>query len=250
MEVATESPRVAGKEASARRERLDIRAPLASHRAMPETVFQLPIGVDLLATGALALTGAFAALQRRYDAVGVFFLALVSGLGGGLLRDGLFIQDGPPAALRDPRYLGVVALATGLAVLLPRGFFRFFRFERLIALVDAVGLGAYSVYGTQKALAAGLSVPAALLVGVINATGGGMLRDVLTREEPLVFKPGEFYVLVAFFGALGFLALRAISLLPLEGAAWIAIAATFALRVASIRLGWRTAPFRAGDPPA
>ena len=69
--------------------------------------------------------------------------------------------------------------------------------------VDALGLGAYAAFGVQKALTAGLPPPAAVLVGVVNAIGGGLLRDVLTREEPLVFKPGQFYLLTALAGAVG-----------------------------------------------
>jgi uncharacterized membrane protein YeiH len=209
--------------------------------------FELPIGFDLLATAAFALTGALAAVRRRYDIVGVFFLALISGLGGGLLRDGLFIQAGPPVALLDARYIQIVAIAAGLGVLV-RG--RVARLGSLIATIDALGLGAYAVFGTQKALVAGLSVPAALLVGVLNAAGGGILRDILTREEPLVFKPGQFYVLVAFVGSLVFVVAGTLFDLAAQPAAFLAIAITFAVRTLSLLLDWRTSPFEEGPPPA
>lgn len=208
--------------------------------------FELPIGFDFLATAAFALTGALAAVRRRYDIVGVFFLALISGLGGGILRDGIFIQDGPPAALLDARYIQIVAIAAGVGVLLRE---HIARFGRVIALIDALGLGAYAVFGTQKSLAAGLSIPAALLIGVLNAAGGGILRDVLTREEPLVFKPGQFYVLVAFFGAVIFVVAGTVFNLAAESAAILAIAATFAIRTLSVWLGWRTTSFNEPTPP-
>ncbi len=208
--------------------------------------FDLPIGFDLLATAAFALTGALAAVRRRYDIVGVFFLALISGLGGGLLRDGLFIQSGPPAALLDSRYLQIVAIAALFGVLLRE---RVQRFGRLIAVLDALGLGAYAVFGTQKALGAGLAVPAALLVGVLNAAGGGILRDVLVREEPLVFKPGQFYVLVAFLGSVVFVVAGLLFDLAAQPAAFLAIAVTFAMRSLSIRFGWHTTPFADPSPP-
>lgn len=208
--------------------------------------FDLPIGFDLLATAAFALTGALAAVRRRYDIVGVFFLALISGLGGGLLRDGLFIQSGPPAALLDSRYLQIVAIAALFGILLRE---RVQRFGRLIAILDALGLGAYAVFGTQKALGAGLAVPAALLVGVLNAAGGGILRDVLVREEPLVFKPGQFYVLVAFLGSVVFVVAGMLFGLAAQPAAFLAIAVTFAMRSLSIRLGWHTTPFADPSPP-
>ena len=201
--------------------------------------FELPIGFDLLATAAFALTGALAAVRRRYDVVGLFFLSLISGLGGGLLRDGIFIQDGPPAALLDARYIQVVIIAAGIGVLLRE---RVQRFGRVIATIDALGLGAYAVYGTQKSLVAGLSIPAALLIGVLNAAGGGILRDVLTREEPLVFKPGQFYVLIAFLGASVFVIASLGFGLGAETAAIIAILATFAARTLATWLNWQTVP--------
>lgn len=208
--------------------------------------FELPVGFDLLATAAFALTGALAAVRRRYDIVGVFFLALISGLGGGLLRDGIFIQDGPPAALLDARYIQIVAIAACVGVLLRE---RVARFGRIIATIDALGLGAYAVFGTQKSLAAGLSIPAALLIGVLNAAGGGILRDVLTREEPLVFKPGQFYVLVAFLGAVVFVVAGTLFNIAAESAALLAIGATFTIRTLSVWLGWRTTPFDAPTEP-
>jgi uncharacterized membrane protein YeiH len=207
--------------------------------------FDLPIGFDLLATAAFALTGALAAVRRRYDIVGVFFLALISGLGGGLLRDGLFIQSGPPAAFLDARYLQIVAIAALCGVLLRE---RVQRFGRLIALLDALGLGAYAVFGTQKALGADLAIPAALLVGVLNAAGGGILRDILVRDEPLVFKPGQFYVLVALLGSVVFVIASHLFQLAAQPAAFLAIAVTFAMRLLSLRFDWRTTPF--GDTPA
>lgn len=201
--------------------------------------FELPVGFDLTATFAFALTGALAAVRRRYDIVGVFFLSLICGLGGGLLRDGIFIQQGPPAALLDPRYLQIVALASCVGVLLRE---RVQRFGRVIATIDALGLGAYSVFGTQKALAAGLGIPAAMLIGVLNAAGGGILRDVLTREEPLVFKPGQFYVLIAFLGTVVFILAGAVFVLSAETAALVSIAATFTARTLATWLNWHTTP--------
>ena len=163
--------------------------------------FHLPVWFDLGATFAFALTGALAAIKRGYDIVGVFFLALASGIGGGLIRDGVFIPGGVATPLlTDPRYVELIVAAT-IAGALFGG--RVKKFHRLVAIVDALGLGAYAAFGTEKALTAGLAVPAAVLVGVINAAGGGLLRDIITREEPLVFRPGQFYVLTALARTVG-----------------------------------------------
>jgi uncharacterized membrane protein YeiH len=155
--------------------------------------------------------------------------------------------------LTDPRYIEVIAAATLLGI--------FFgecvrRFHRLIAIVDALGLGAYAVYGVQKSLVAGLAVPAALLVGVINAAGGGMLRDLLSGEEPLVFKPGQFYLLVALAGTVCFVFCLHYLETSANAAALLSIALTFVMRMLTIAFNWRSAPvvwgaiFHSDDPPA
>ncbi len=205
---------------------------------MLNDAFILPAWFDLAATFAFALTGAIAGIKRGYDIVGVFFLALSSGIGGGLIRDGVFLPDsGATPLLTDPRYIQLTLAATIAGAVMGR---HVKRVRRVIALIDALGLGAYAAFGTQKALAAGLAVPAAILVGVINAAGGGLLRDILTREEPLVFKPGQFYVLTALAGAVTFVFLSVRFEIPATLAALGAIAVTFIFRVLTIVFNWRT----------
>lgn len=207
-------------------------------RVMTAAEFHLPVWFDLGATFAFGLTGALAAIKRGYDIVGVFFLALATGLGGGLIRDGVFLPGGGPTPLlTDPRYIEIIVVAT-IAGALFGGHAK--RFHRLIAIIDALGLGAYAAFGTEKALAAGLAVPAAVLVGVINASGGGLLRDIITREEPLVFKPGQFYVLTALAGAVVFVFLAVTLDVAVTAAAGAAIAATFVFRALTITFNWRT----------
>jgi uncharacterized membrane protein YeiH len=218
-------------------------------RTVTAPSFQLPVWFDLGATFAFALTGSIAAIKRGYDIVGVFFLALASGLGGGLIRDGVFIKNsGPTPLLSDPRYIQIVVAATVAGALFGG---RVKRFHRVIAIIDALGLGAYAVFGVQKSLQAGLAIPAAILVGVINAAGGGLLRDVLTGEEPLVFKPGQFYVLTALAGAVTFVFLTAQTGLTATPAAIAAIALTFVFRALTIIFKWQTTPVAAigGNDP-
>ena len=206
---------------------------------MPEQ-FHLPIQFDLAAIFLFALTGAWVGIRRHHDFVGVFVLALVTGVGGALIRDGMFLQE-VPAVLRDQRYLYAVlgaALLGGLTYRLAR------RFERVIAAVDALGLGAYAVVGMQKSFAAGLSPMAAVLIGVVNAVGGGILRDVIVREEPLLLKPGQLYVLACLVGCAGFVILSHHYGVEVELAAWSAIAVTVLLRGLAIRFNWRTKALR------
>jgi uncharacterized membrane protein YeiH len=201
--------------------------------------FQLPLAFDLAGVFLFALTGGWLALGRGYDFVGVFALALVSGVGGAMLRDGLFLQVGTPAVLEDPRYLYAVVAASITAALTYRegGYF-----ERSFVAADALGLGAYTAVGMAKSFAHGLGPIPAMLVGISNAVGGGMLRDVLTAQEPLIFKPGQFYALAALAGALTFCALQLWWRLPVDETALGTIGVTFALRMLAVVLNWHTTP--------
>jgi uncharacterized membrane protein YeiH len=206
---------------------------------MEGITFQLPIEFDLAAVFLLALTGVWAASHRSYDVVGAFLMAFVSGVGGGLLRDSIFLQE-IPLVLQDPRYLWAVfaaLLVGGLAQRLAD------RFEQLIAYVDAVAIGVYAVYGANKALIAGVAPEAAVLVGICNAVGGGLIRDILVREEPLLLKPGQLYVIATLAGCICFVLLSYHYGVEVEQAAWIAIAVTFLVRMLAIRFNWTTAAF-------
>jgi uncharacterized membrane protein YeiH len=211
-----------------------------------QEAFRIPIAFDLCATFIFGITGALVALRRGYDIVGLFALAFVTGVGGGLLRDGFFIQQGPPAVTADGRYIAVVLLA-GLVGLFFHGWVK--RLTRWIALLDALGLGAYAVVGVEKSLAAGLSTPAAVLVGVINAVGGGLLRDLLVRDEPLLLKPGQFYALAALAGCLLFVLLTVYFRVPAPRAGLVTVAATFVVRVLAIQFNWSTPPLYRPDTP-
>jgi uncharacterized membrane protein YeiH len=197
--------------------------------------FQLPIAFDLAATFLFAVTGALAAMRKSYDIVGVFFLALITGLGGGLLRDGLFLQQVP--AVLGSSYM--VAVVAGMVVGIVLGE-RLNRIAVIFMLADAAGLGLYAMVGAQKSLTLGLGWGAALLIGVVNAVGGSLLRDVITRDDPIVFRPGEFYAAAACIGCAVFIALAVGLRFPAELAAWIGTAVTLAVRVASVKFGWRT----------
>ena len=114
-------------------------------------------------------------------------------------------------------------------------------------MFDAVGLGVYAVVGADRSLAAGLGHLGAVLVGVVNAIGGGVLRDVLTREEPVLFKPGQFYATAAALGSGLYVALRAGLEMDPQPAAGIAGGLAIAVRLLAVRYDWRTRPWYWGD---
>jgi uncharacterized membrane protein YeiH len=192
---------------------------------------------DLVAVFLFAMTGSIAAIRKKYDFVGTLILAFFSGVGGGLIRDAIFIQEGPPKVVTDSKYL-IAILAAFLLSLIFHG--RLSKMTRTVKLVDALGLGTYGVVGAQAALLAGLVPLAAVLVGVFNATGAGLIRDVLIREEPALFKPGHYYAGAAILGCGIFVALRVLLNTDETLAALIAIGITFLLRILSVRFNWQT----------
>jgi uncharacterized membrane protein YeiH len=205
----------------------------------------LSVAIDLGATVLFSVTGAMVAIRRQYDAIGMFVLALACGLGGGLLRDGLFIQAGPPAAMRDGSYMIAVTVGCAVAVL----FFKHVeRLSKPFLIFDALGTGAYGVVGASKAFEAGLAIPACIFVGVVNAVGGGLIRDVLVREEPLLLKPGQFYVIASLLSVAGFALLAIAFRVPVVPSAAVAIAITFVFRLLAISFDWKTRSVRARPP--
>jgi uncharacterized membrane protein YeiH len=209
---------------------------------MIEHPFQTAVAFDLAAIFLFAITGALAGVRKHYDLVGVSVLALATALAGGLLRD-IFLQRGTPVLLTDGRYLLAVLSGTAVVAVLRSHLHRL----RLVILVlDALGLGIYGVVGAQKTIVAGLPAMTALLLGTINAVGGGLVRDLLTGEEPIIFKPGEWYALSAVAGCGTFLVLATAAGVPPQRAALAGILVAFSSRLLSIRLGWRTGPLADG----
>ena len=206
---------------------------------MPGVSFLLPIWFDLAAVFLFALTGVWAATRRGYDVVGAFVLAFVTGVGGGLLRDAIFLDE-IPVVMKDARFLYAVLAALVVGALTQR---LAERFELLIAYVDAAAIGVYAVFGANKSLVAGVPPEAAVLIGLCNAVGGGLIRDVVVRDEPLLLKPGQLYVLASLVGCTGFVLLSDHYGVDVEHAAYAAIAVTMLLRVLAIRFNWRTTAF-------
>lgn len=195
--------------------------------------------IDFAGVFAGAMGGAIEAKQNRtyqFDFVGVIGLGFISALGGGITRD-ILLQHGPPLAFMDIRYL-IIAL-TGCLFGLLCGSTSGRTLGRLLILIDAAALGLFAVAGSTRALAAGLSLLPALLIGVITAVGGGSLRDVFSGRTPRVFERGEPYALVAAIVSILFLVIdRWTGNVKLSTSA--GVAAGFLIRVLALRFQWRT----------
>jgi uncharacterized membrane protein YeiH len=151
---------------------------------------------DLIGVAVFAASGASAGVAKRLDLFGVAFVGFVAALGGGILRD-LAIGAVPPLAFADWRY-AVTAVLASVAVfwLHPR----LNRIRRTVLLLDAAGLGLFTATGTLKALDAGVPPVGACLLGMLTAIGGGLARDLLTGEIPVVLQR-EIYAVIALGGA-------------------------------------------------
>jgi len=198
--------------------------------------FALPIWWDLAATFLYALVGARFAIMRGYDVVGVLMISLIVSVGGGLLRD-ILLQSGPPVALREPLYVGMAWSAAIVGLVLYK---KVPRLQRMIDVVDALSIGLYGVFGAQKSLMFGLGLLGAIFVGVLNAVGGGILRDVIVRNEPEIFRPGTFYAVAAIAGVACFVVLARILRIDTDLAAVISIALTVVVRMLALKYGWKT----------
>ena len=162
--------------------------------------FELPVYFDYPATFIWALSGAVLAARLRMDPTGVALIALVTAAGGGLLRDGLFLQVGPPALIRTPVYIILIGLAVVLVILAGSRVIHFRHFAEIVVLIDLFGLGTYAIVGLELSLSVGLSVLAAIFVGTVNAVGGGLLRDIILRRTPELLQPGSPITIVAITG--------------------------------------------------
>jgi uncharacterized membrane protein YeiH len=152
--------------------------------------------LDLVGIFVFALSGASAAVAKRLDLFGVVVLGLVAATGGGALRD-VMIGATPPLVLSDWRYLTVPTVAAVLTFYLHP---QLAKLRRLVLLSDAAGLGLFVVAGTTKALEAGVAPLGACVVGLLTGIGGGLLRDVLLGEIPVVLRR-EIYAVAAIAGA-------------------------------------------------
>ena len=199
---------------------------------------RLLLAVDLVGTFVFGLSGGLLAVRKGLDVFGVASLSLAAALGGGLLRD-VLIGAVPPIALRDGRYALAALIAAAVTFV---GHRQLERLGPAVRLFDAVGLGFFAVAGASKALDAGLPAFAAVGMGVLTGIGGGVIRDLLAGEVPLVLRR-EIYAVAALVGAAVVTVTYQLDVYgPLPAAA--AIVATFVIRLLAIRRDWNapTAP--------
>ncbi|MFC4992951.1 trimeric intracellular cation channel family protein [Rubritalea tangerina] len=151
---------------------------------------------DIIGTFIFCVSGAIAGRQLDMDYLGVFVMALITGTGGGLLRS-ILLGDVPPVIFTTPDYVIVAVLAVPVAVLFGKWWESY---SRIVSIVDALGIGLFACVGARAAAAHGLDWWACMGMGMVSATFGGVIRDVIRNEVPLIFRR-EIYATAALLGA-------------------------------------------------
>lgn len=197
---------------------------------------------DILGTLVFAISGVVAAVERKFDLVGAFIIGFVTALGGGTTRD-LLIGSTPVTWMKNLDYLFVILSAMALCFLF---YQQLSRIRKGLFIFDSIGLGLFTILGIQKALSAELSVPIALMLGVVSAVFGGVIRDVLTNQVPLIFRK-EIYALASFIGG-GIYLLCAYFGLGAEVNSLISISIVILIRSLAVRFKWQSPFLPLGDP--
>jgi uncharacterized membrane protein YeiH len=189
--------------------------------------------LEVLAVFVAAVSGGLAAVRKRFDVFGVLVLAWVTGLGGGVLRD-VLIGAVPPVGISSWR-LVATALVAGVVIFVLHP--RIERMRRAVVVLDAAALALFVLQGTAKALDLGAGPLASVMVGVLTAVGGGILRDVLVGEVPLIFADRQLYAIPAIAGAGLTAALWHAGLLALWSEALVVVL-VLGFRLLSLWRGW------------
>jgi uncharacterized membrane protein YeiH len=199
--------------------------------------------LDLVGIAVFAASGALAAGRKRLDLLGVLVLALVTAIGGGTVRD-LLLDRHPLFWLDDPTYLIVIVVAALITVAIARARFAQRRALLTALLVaDGLGLALFSVAGAQIAERAGLPTASVVLLGTVTGAAGGVIRDVLSAEVPLVLRRGNLYASAAIAGTSTYFALE-IAGMPRSAATLVGMGVIAVVRLASIWWGLQLPVFR------
>jgi uncharacterized membrane protein YeiH len=200
--------------------------------------------LDLFGVAVFAVSGALTAGRKSMDLFGVVVIAVITAVGGGTVRD-LLLDRRPIFWIEDPTYLLVCVLAAGGTLAYAR-LLRPPRYSLLVA--DAFGLAVFTFIGARAAHEAGVPAPIVVLMGTITGVAGGLMRDVLCTEVPLVLRR-EIYATAAIAGAVVFVVLTNLGISgPLI--AFPTVATVFGLRLTALRFGLHVPSPRTKEPPS
>jgi len=184
--------------------------------------------IEISGTVAFTISGAFSAMQKRLDVFGVLILGFVTAIGGGTIRD-ILIGDTPVAWMRNYE-TPLIILGTAIATILFKKYIK--TFKTTLFLFDALGLGLFTIIGTQKGIAAGLNPGVCVALGTITGCFGGVLRDILLNNIPLIFQKEIYATACIIGGTLYVLLLNHLSTDILE---LIAVVVVCAIRIIAVK---------------
>jgi len=185
--------------------------------------------IDILGTIAFAISGVLVAMEKRLDFFGVVIIAFVTSIGGGTLRD-LLIGNTPVVWMRDATYVITILTTVVLAILFVKQL-KYFR--KSLFLFDTIGIGLYTLIGVEKGLDAGLLPVMCIALGTITASFGGVLRDILCNEIPVIFRKEVYATICILGGGIYFLLIQ----FPMNNtyAYSTAILAIIAMRILAVK---------------
>lgn len=188
--------------------------------------------IDLLGTLVFAISGVLTAVQKKFDLVGATVVSFVTAVGGGTLRD-MMIGETPVGWMQDNNYLIVIFASLPLCFFFQK---QILKLRKSIFLFDTIGIGLFTILGLQKTLGVGLSPAVAVMMGTVSAVFGGVIRDVLTNEVPLIFRE-EIYATACLVGAIVFLILEQFLDYPILNI-WLAISVVIIVRILAVLRKW------------
>lgn len=188
--------------------------------------------IEVLGIIAFAMSGVFAALEKKLDVFGVLVIAFVTSVGGGTVRD-VLIGATPVAWLKDTYTLQIILATTVITLLLRK---RISNFQRTLMVFDALGLGLFTVIGIQKGIAFGLSPGVCIALGTITGCFGGVVRDILLNQIPALFHVKELYATTCIVGGTVYFLLSGV--LGVEIAQIIAVLLISSFRIVSYLRKW------------
>jgi len=163
--------------------------------------------LDIIGTMAFAMSGALTAMNKKLDPFGVFIIAFVTAVGGGTLRD-VMIGRTPVGWMLDLKYVYVIIIGFILAIIFRK---KFDRLRTSLFLFDTIGLGVFTLIGLEKGINIGLHPVICIALGTMTACFGGVIRDILCTEIPVIFRK-EIYATICILGGIVFFLLRKLDL--------------------------------------
>ena len=190
--------------------------------------------IDILGTVAFAVSGVYAAMQKKLDVFGVLIIAFVTAIGGGTVRD-MMIGDLPVSWIRNIDYSLIVLSTVIVVIIFKNSIFK--NFKKTLLVFDSIGLGFFTILGLQKGLAFGLHPGVCIALGTMTGCFGGIIRDISLNNIPLIFEK-EIYATACIVGGSVYMLLGYTNM-QIEWMEAISILIVFLIRILSVRFQWK-----------